>query len=292
MMLSADTVPLSLAHLSALDLAPPDLIDAAARAEFASVGLRLSPAVPGGTAYPLSATPELTATRRRLADTGISVLSVELIALHRAMRAADCLAMLETGAALGATRIAATGDDPDFAFVSDRLAELCDLARNYGMAVDLEFMRFRAVQSLMDAAEVIRAAQRPNAHILVDALHFFRSTSDPKELSRLDARLIGGVQLCDAPSAAPADGRLADEARARRLLPGTGGLPLWRLVDALPSGIPVAVELPIAWQYPELDAVEQIRLMAQSTRQFLRSKNNIMSSPSDEQVLDIKAARS
>jgi len=216
--------------------------------------------------------PELTTTRRRLADGGISVLSVELIALDRAMRASDCAAILETGAALGATRVTATGDDPDFVLVSDRLAELSNLARSYGMAVDLEFMRFRAVQSLMDAAEVVRVAQQPNAYILVDALHFFRSASDPVELSRLDPRLIGGVQLCDAPSAAPPDDRLAEEARRQRLLPGTGGLPLWHLVDALPSNIPVAVELPIAWQYPELDASEQVRLMAHSTRQFLRSR--------------------
>jgi sugar phosphate isomerase/epimerase len=187
------------------------------------------------------------------------------------MRAADHRQMLETGAKIGATRITASGDD-EFPIVAERMAEFCDLARDYGMAVDLEFMPFRKAQSLAHAVEIVTAVDRPNAFILVDALHFFRSSSSLAELSRVDPELLGTFQICDAPLEAPAADALATEARSRRLLPGTGGLPLWPLIDALPAGIPFGVELPIASQYPHLDAVQQAQLMLSSTREFLRAR--------------------
>ena len=51
------TVPLSLAHLSELDVPPLELVELAARAGFASIGLRTSPASPGGVVYPLTHAP-------------------------------------------------------------------------------------------------------------------------------------------------------------------------------------------------------------------------------------------
>ena len=266
-----DRLPLSIAHLSLLDVAPPDLVDLAARAGLASVGVRVTAAAPGGIEYPLTDAAALRDMRQRMAATGVSVLYVELVSFHRGMRAADHRRMLETGAALGATRITASGDD-EFPIVAERMAEFCDLARDYGMAVDLEFMPFRKAQSLAHAIEIVTAVNRPNAFILVDALHFFRSGSNLADLSRADPKLLGTFQICDAPREAPAADALATEARSRRLLPGTGGLPLWPLIDALPADIPFGVELPIASQYPHLDAVQQAQLMVSSTRAFLRSR--------------------
>jgi hypothetical protein len=48
----------SLAALTALELAPPGLIDAAAACGYNHVGIRLLPATPGGIAYPLPACPQ------------------------------------------------------------------------------------------------------------------------------------------------------------------------------------------------------------------------------------------
>ena len=44
--------PLGLAHLTALELPPPDLARQAARAGFQAVGFRLHPPMTGGIAYP------------------------------------------------------------------------------------------------------------------------------------------------------------------------------------------------------------------------------------------------
>jgi sugar phosphate isomerase/epimerase len=76
-----DTIPLSLAHLSELDVPPLELVELAARAGFASIGLRVSPASPGGIEYPLRTAGERAEMRRRLAANGVSVLEVEMVPL-------------------------------------------------------------------------------------------------------------------------------------------------------------------------------------------------------------------
>jgi sugar phosphate isomerase/epimerase len=259
--------PLSFAHLSELGVGPPALIDHAAGAGLASVGIRIRAASPGGIEYPLTDAATLAATRRRIRETGVSVLYIELVTLTRTTKVADCRAMLDTGAELGATRLAVAGDDADFGAVAERLAELCDLARGYGIAVDLEFMPFRAVKSLADGAAILRRADRPNAHLLIDALHFYRSGSRVADLAGIPRAWLGTFQICDAPRAAPSD--LVAEARTHRLLPGKGKLALWPLIEALPPDLPMAVELPIAGQYPKLDPAARMALMVQATRAFL-----------------------
>lgn len=261
--------PLSLAHLSELDVPPAELIELAAAAGFASVGLRTSPASPGGIAYPLASAAEQAKMRRRIAATGVGVLYIEMVPLAEATRVAGFEPLLETGAAIGATRLAVAGDSPDFAVVAERMAEMCDLAQRYGIAVDLEFMPFRPVASFADAVDVVRRVGRLNAHILVDALHVFRSGSDLRGIASADATLIGTFQLCDAPRERPPAAELVVEARTRRLMPGEGGLALGALMAALPAGVPLGVEVPLAGQYPGLAPGERLKRLAAGTRAFL-----------------------
>ncbi len=61
------TLPLSIAHLCELGVKPADLIDLAARAGFASVGLRTAAVAPGGVSYPLGSAAEQAEMRRRMA---------------------------------------------------------------------------------------------------------------------------------------------------------------------------------------------------------------------------------
>jgi len=264
-------IPLSLAHLSELEVPPADLVEIAGAAGFASIGIRAMAASPGGIEYPLRAATEQAEMRRRCASTGVEVLYVEMVSLSRATRVTECLPLLETGAAIGATRLAVAGDDADFAVVAERMAELCDLAAPLGIAVDLEFMPFRPVQSLAHAVDVVRRAARPNAHVLVDALHVFRSGSSLVDLARLDREKFGTFQICDAPTISPPRDQLVLEARTNRLLPGAGGLDLGALMAALPADIAYGVEVPLVGQYPHLAPVARLRLMVEKTRDFLRS---------------------
>jgi len=266
-----DTIPLSLAHLSELDVPPLELVELAARAGFASIGLRVSPASPGGIEYPLRTAGERAEMRRRLAANGVSVLEVEMVPLSQATRVEDYRPVLETGAAIGASRLTVGGDSADFSVVAEKLAEMCELAQPYGIAVDLEFMPFRPVRSLADAVDVLKRARQPNARILIDALHVFRSKSAIEQLVNIDPAMIGPFQICDAPATPPSD--LVAEARTHRLLPGHGELPLSTLIDALPAGTPFGIEVPLAGQRPDLDPGARLALLVSVTREFLKKRN-------------------
>lgn len=270
----AATTPLSLAHLSELEIAPADLIELAARAGFASVGLRTVAAAPGGIAYPLRSGAQQADVRRRAAETGVSVLYIEMVSLSEATRIADCRPVFETGAAIGASRLAVAGDSANLGVIGEKLAELCDMAAIYGIAVDLEFMPFRPVATFADAVEAVRLAQVPNAHVLLDALHVFRSGSGLEEIEKTPAAVLGTFQICDAPNDPPPRDQLVVEARTRRLLPGRGGLPLRPLIEALPPDIPVGVEVPLALQHPDLEPAARLAMLATATRQFLAQGNN------------------
>lgn len=265
-----DTIPLSLAHLSELDVPPLELVELAARAGFASIGLRVSPASPGGVEYPLRTAAEQAEMRRRLAANGVSVLEVEMVPLSDKTHVPDYKPMIEVGAAVGASRLTVGGDSADFSVVAGKLAEMCDLAQPYGISVDLEFMPFRPVQSLAHAVDVLARARHPNAHILIDALHVFRSRSAIEQLAKIDPATIGPFQICDAPATPPSD--LVAEARTRRLLPGHGELALSTLIDALPAGTPFGIEVPLASQRPDLDPGARLALLVSATREFLKRR--------------------
>ena len=264
------TIPLSLAHLSELDVPPLELVELAARAGFASIGLRTSPASPGGVEYPLRTSAEQAEMRRRLAANGVSVLEVEMVPLSERTRVSAYKPMLEVGAAIGASRLTVGGDSEDFAVVAEKLAEMCALAQPYGIEVDLEFMPFRPVQSLAHAVDVLKRAKHPNAHILIDALHVFRSGSAIEQFAGIDPAMIGPFQICDAPATPPSD--LVAEARTRRLLPGDGELALSKLIDALPTGTRFGVEVPLASQRPDLDPGARLALLVSATREFLKKR--------------------
>ena len=259
--------PLSMAHLCELDTPPAALISLAAKAGIATVGLRIAPASPGGLAYPLPSATEQADVRQRCRDTGVAVLHIELISITEATVPADFRRMLETGAAIGATRVVAAGDTDNFDIVAEKLAAICDFAQPLGLAVDLEFMPFRGVRSLADAVHVVNACGRLNAHILVDALHIIRSGTPLEDLRRLDPHLVGTFHICDGPLAAPSD--LVAEARTQRQTPGVGAFPLFAMLNALPAGTAIGVEVPLPPQFPTLSRVERMKKLATDTRRFL-----------------------
>ena len=235
---------LSLAALGFLELDPPALLDVAGAAGFSSVSLRTWAAVPGGPEYPLLDGETLgRRTRERIDATGVGILQIELVSLARDVEIESYRPVLEGGAALGAARVVACGDDDDTVVV-ERLAELCERADDLGMRVDVEFMPFRRLATLGQALAVVKRADRDNACVMVDALHLFRSGGSVADVAAALPSRIGVCQLCDAPLGGPADAELASEARERRLLPGDGELPLRDLVRALPAGVSLAAEVP------------------------------------------------
>lgn len=263
-------IPLSLAHLTVLDAAPPAFFDLAAQAGYQKVGIRIFPAVAGGVCYPLSR-PAVIEWRRRLADAGIGVHDVEFLSVAPQLRVDDYAATLALAAELGARRLSVSGDDTDFARLADNFGALCDLAAGVGLGVDLEFMRFRIVGTLPQALEIVTRAARPNGRLLIDMLHLYRSGGSAAMLREIPAALLGSVQLCDAPLKDPTDAGITDEARQGRLFPGEGELPLKDYMDALPADIPLSVEAPAGKTHPDLGLPQRAARACAASREFLQS---------------------
>ncbi len=260
---------LSLAPLGFLQVRPPDLVSVAAEAGFGSVSLRLRPAIAGGPHYPLDpGSREAARTITRIRETGIRVLQIELVQLERGTDISACRPMLEAGAALGATRLVVTGDDPDPAVVAERLALTASLASEYSMTVDLEFMPFRYVATLGQALDIVESVDLDNVAVMVDALHLVRSGGGAADIQAADPSRLGVLQICDGPLPGPEPGALAAEAREARLVPGSGAFPLPALIDAMPPRTILAAEVPLPAQTPELSPTERARLIYEATSAF------------------------
>lgn len=261
---------LGLSPLGFLDVPPPDLIGLASGAGFGAVGLRTAPAVPGGIAYALEDDPALlSATLDAMARWSVRVRTIEMISLSRDTTAAALRPVLEAGARIGAARVLCTGNDPDMAVVTDAFATLCAAAAEFGMGADLEFMRFRSVQTLRQACDVVDRAGAANGAIVLDCLHLVRSGGTVAEVAALPAGRIGNLQVCDAPSASPPADGLATEARENRLPPGEGDLPLLDLIAAVGPVEAVDAEVPLGAAYAGLDIFGRARLIHDSTVRVL-----------------------
>lgn len=254
---------LAVAHLTALELAPLEWVVQARRAGFDAVGLRSNPTSPGAIAYPsVVGSAAHRALKRALADEGMTVQDVEFIPVLPEIDIASYAPMFDAAADLGAACVTISGDDPDAARLAANVAGLCELAARYGLRVDLEFMRWRHVATLRDARSIVERAGSGNLAILVDALHLARSGGSPADIRALPPGMLQAVQLCDASHNVPVgDDATILEARTGRLPPGQGALPLNELLDALPAGTAVSVEMPL----PSLSVTERLDLAYRST---------------------------
>ena len=237
-----------LEHLTLLDVAPPELVSVAAAAGFDAVGLRIAPVAAGEEPWPMSpGSPMLAETRRRCADTGVAVHAVEAIVIRPGVDLSGCEGVIETAAVLGARYLNVIGDDPDTERFADLFAALVAQAWAAGVRPVIEFTAWRPVRRLADAVSIARRSD--GGRILLDSLHIQRCGVTLAELSQVPPALLSYLQLCDAPLRQPdwdgATGAVA-EARAMRLLPGEGELPLTGLLDLLPRGMIVSVEAPSA----------------------------------------------
>jgi sugar phosphate isomerase/epimerase len=262
--------PLGLAHFTALEVPPLDLLRLAAAVGYAFVGLRLHPAFPGSPFYEIRpGSDAMREMRRRIEGDGIGVYDIEFVTIAADFLPAGLTPVLASAAELGARRVSVCGDDPDRSRLIANFAALCDLAAGFGMGVDLECMAWRSVASLPDARRVVDAAGRSNGGVLVDALHLSRTGGAPADLRDVPAALLRNVQLCDAPLARPAtEEAIIQEARSARLPPGEGELPLRDLLAELPEDVCLSVEVPMGTAVPPERRVQQVY---QATRRLFEA---------------------
>jgi sugar phosphate isomerase/epimerase len=250
---------IALAALTVLELPPPEQVAVAAQAGYSHVGLRLIP-VAGQTLPPF----EQRELERRLDDTGIRVLDVEVFRLDASTNIAQFEPTLALAARLKAGEILVHGADADERRLADTFARLCELAARYRINANIEPMPWVEVSTVAKARRLLDKAAMKNAALLVDPIHFFRADNSFDDLNGAPVRYL---QFCDAHPGRPSDVQeLIRQARGDRLFPGEGALDLKGLLRALPADLPVGVEIPYA---RPLSPLERAKRALEATRLLL-----------------------
>jgi sugar phosphate isomerase/epimerase len=239
--------PLSLAHLTVLDLAPLQMIRLAAKVGYDRVGLRLIRVTDTTPGYPLHENPvDLHATRAALDETGVTVNDIEFVRLTPDFNPHVLLPFLEAGATLGARHVICAPYDPDLSRLSNSLAALHALARPIGLSCVLEFFPWTNVPDLASARAAVAKTGADDVGILVDTLHFDRSGSSLADLATLPPQRLPFLHLCDAAVHPPYSTEdLLHAGRAERLPPGEGQIDLASMLARLPENLPIALEVPM-----------------------------------------------
>jgi sugar phosphate isomerase/epimerase len=238
---------IGLAALTVLELPHPELVSVAAQAGYSHVGLRLRPVAGQPYLHPI----DEAAIARRLADTGVRVLDVEVFRLEGDTRIADFEREIAISARLGASQLLVHGADADEARLAENFGRLCELAGRYRLAANLEPMPWVDVSTVAKAKRIVDTAGRPNGAVLVDAIHFFRADNRLDELRGLRQNYL---QLCDARRERPTDTQeLIRQARGDRLPPGEGALDLQGLLSCVSKELPLSLEVPMARALPPLE---------------------------------------
>lgn len=239
----------SLANLTVWRVDPVAFINGAAEAGFGAVGLLLLSPTPQPLQHEIVGRPEVVrAIRSALQTHGMRCFDIEAFVLQPGATLERFRPALEIGAELGATHISSIGAEGSSLAPQERVdlfGRLCDEAASFGLHVGVEFMRYRDIPTWREALDLVEAAGRKNAGLIIDALHLYRCGGTPADVAAIPASRIAYAQLCDARRDSPALKDLPAEARGDRLALGTGAIPLVELLRVLPPDIQIVVETPI-----------------------------------------------
>ncbi len=231
----------SLAHLTVLGCPPPELAYVAARAGYDYFSPRLIyMGLPGEPNYALAENPEmLRQTKRAIASTGIKVHDIELARIHDDMHPTKYLPAMEVAAELGAKAVLSSIWTNNTDYAIEKFAEVCDLAKPFGLTVDLEYVPIAGVNSLASAVHVLRTINRSNAGLMVDTHHFQRAGDQVGDLDALPREWFHFAHLCDAQGEIPSDrNELIRIMREERLYAGEGGIDIASILRHLPATSP------------------------------------------------------
>jgi sugar phosphate isomerase/epimerase len=238
---------ISVSHMTALDSEPERMVDAAVKAGFQGVGLRIFPPRHAPDQYPVTGDwPRIRSLRARAEDQGIRIFEAESFGIGPDFQRDDYARALEAAEGLNAGVIVSAGIDDDLDRLAENYAWLAEASADHGIRMAMEFMPYRGMRTLSDALSVHAKVNHPNAKLLIDAVHLSRSGATVADLAAIpDRSIIGHFHICDAPATIPAtDAQKMAESREARLYPGQGGLPLRDMLALLPADCSISLEAP------------------------------------------------
>lgn len=265
--------PIILHQLNAVDASGMEFVKLAADNDchlvtiFAFDGGQVLPRSNSGLVYPAP----ITADRRQdmqslLNDCGVWIDGIEFFPLTAEVDFELYKPALALGSELGAGRAVTHIFIEDDALVIDRLGEFCELAAAEGMRVSSEFCPLTPGNPSLDRAKwLVDKLGRDDFGIGVDMLHVVRSGATAADLANLEPRYFGIVQICDAFGTDVSSDYIRDV--HNREVPGHGDLPLHDLLNAVPSTMPIEVEVPAAHRRAAgITAAEHVRDVLTGTR--------------------------
>ncbi|HUI87950.1 MAG TPA: TIM barrel protein [Anaerolineales bacterium] len=236
----------SLAQLTVLHASPPELAKIAAETGYDFFSMRqIYLGLPEEPDFDLSKNKKLLAeTKAVMAATGIRLLDIELARIVIEIDPSKYEPAFAIAAELGGKSVISSIWTEDTDLYLSRFAQVCDLAAQYGLRVELEYVPISAVKNLAGVVNVLNAVDRPNAGILVDIHHFHRAGDNPEDLARLPRRWFHMVHLCDAKAEIPTNpNEMMHILREDREYPGEGGIDIRSILAHIPQ-VPYSIELP------------------------------------------------
>jgi sugar phosphate isomerase/epimerase len=236
----------SLAHLTVLGCRPAEATHIASDLGFDYVGFRTIPlGLPGEPRYVISEDkPMLQETKRALADTGMKALDIEIARITDGLDVTTYVPAFAAAAELGVKHVLTSSGAKDYGFTVDAVAKLCEIAAQYGLTIDFEFIAFSEIPTLSKTMALLRDVNQPNAGVLIDTLHMCLSNTPTEELDAVPRDMLRYAQLndCRPTSVTPSTAEMIHIAREERLYLGEGVIPVRAIVDRLPD-VPLALEI-------------------------------------------------
>lgn len=262
----------SLAFLTTSEISIIEAIKVAAEAGYAHIGIRLLPAATDGP-YPILTDHNLLKdVKAVMSETGVSVADIEIVRIGENFHLENFKQFLEQGAELGAKNILVAGDDGNLSRLTQNYGHFCEMAAQYNMTADLEFMPWTKVPNLSTALKVIEATNLSNAAVLIDAIHLERSDSTLEQVRNVAPRFINYAQICDVPFIEnPTAEQMIFAAREERLNPGEGDIDFTALLDALPKDIVLSIEIPNLQKAKTIPALKRAQDALLETKKYIEN---------------------
>jgi sugar phosphate isomerase/epimerase len=227
--------------------------------------------------------------KKILSDNGIVHIEVEWLldwfttGARRAASDETRKLLLDAAETLGARhiKIGDLGNDcADVAKMTEEFAALCKQANDRGTKVLFEMLpaAFSRAPSLDQVISIVRGAGQKNGGIMMDNLHFQRTSTTPLDIiTKMPRDIVLGVEINDGSLALPV--KFEDSVINKRLLPGDGELDIagflhaaWTVGYDGPIGVEVLNEYMRKWSL-ETAATEAFartsRVIAAAREQFL-----------------------
>lgn len=210
--------------------------------------------------------------KEALNETGIGIHDIELARVVDGVDVSSYEAAFESGASLGAKGVISSVWTDDKDYYTEQFAKLCDLAAQYGLTVNLEYVTWAGIWNLAGVRELLDTVKRPNARIMVDTLHTYRSKVSLDEIAACPKELFDMAHICDGPAEIPA--RTDKEAlvftgRDARYYVGEGAIDIASMVKSLREDTVLSIELPHLARVAKYGYSEHARRCLAAAKEYL-----------------------